>query len=67
MGILRNYFSKPEMDEEGQKIATIETTGKLIKSDIKSMVPPLIDQYPKASESTIRFRVYSTKPALFTS
>ena len=48
--ILRNYFSKPEMDEEGQKRAIIETAGKLIKSDIKSMILPSNDQYPKASE-----------------
>ena len=48
--ILRNYFSKPEMDEEGQKRAIIETAGKLIKNDIKSMILPSNDQYPKASE-----------------
>ena len=38
--ILRNYFSKHKMDKESQKIAIIETAGKLIKSDIKSMIPP---------------------------
>ena len=48
--ILRNYFSKPEMDEEGQKRDIIKTAGKLIKSDIKSMILPSTDQYPKASQ-----------------
>jgi len=47
--ILRDYFNQPENDEESQKRAIIETAAKLIKSDIKSMIPPLTDEYPNAS------------------
>ena len=35
-------------DEESQKQAIIETAARLIKSDIKSNVPSLTNQYPSA-------------------
>lgn len=47
--ILRDYFSTQENDEEAQKRAIIETAAKLIKSDIKSMIPSSTDEYPKTS------------------
>ena len=47
--ILRDYFSIQENDEEAQKRAIIETAAKLIKSDIKSMIPSSTDEYPKTS------------------
>ena len=47
--ILRDYFSIQEKDEEAQKRAIIETAAKLIKSDIKSMIPSSTDEYPKTS------------------
>ena len=47
--ILRDYFSIQEKDEEAQKRAIIETAAKLIKIDIKSMIPSSTDEYPKTS------------------
>ncbi|XP_073423248.1 uncharacterized protein [Dendrobates tinctorius] len=47
--ILRDYFRSQETDEEAQKRAIIETAAKLIKSDIKSMIPSSTDEYPKTS------------------
>lgn len=44
--ILRSYFSKEDKDEESQKQAIIQTAARLIKSDIKSNVPSVMDQYP---------------------
>ncbi|KAG7178151.1 hypothetical protein Hamer_G003931 [Homarus americanus] len=46
--ILRFYFNFQAKDEESQKQAIIETAARLIKSDIKSNVPSLTDQYPSA-------------------
>ncbi|KAG7156758.1 hypothetical protein Hamer_G006773 [Homarus americanus] len=46
--ILRSYFNIQAKDEESQKQAFIETAARLIKSDIKSNVPSLTDQYPSA-------------------
>ncbi|KAG7176443.1 hypothetical protein Hamer_G021273 [Homarus americanus] len=46
--ILRSYFNIQAKDEESQKQAIIETAAQLIKSDIKSNVPSLTDQYPSA-------------------
>lgn len=47
--ILRDYFSIQGNDEEAQKRAIIETAAKLIKSDIKSVIPPSTDEYPNTS------------------
>ena len=46
--ILRSYFNSTnqEGDEESQKRAILETAAKLIKSDIKTNVPPINNQYP---------------------
>ena len=46
--ILRSYFNTQTKDEESQKQAIIETAVRLIKSDIKSNVPCLTNQYPSA-------------------
>ncbi len=43
--ILRSYFSEREKDEESQKQAIIQTAARLIKSDIKTNVPSVTDQY----------------------
>lgn len=44
--ILQTYFSDQEKDEESQKQAIIQTGARLIKSDIKTNVPSVTDQYP---------------------
>ena len=48
--ILRSYFKKTnqEGDEESQKKAIIETAARLMKSDIKTNVPSITDQYPNS-------------------
>lgn len=46
--ILRLYFKHQEGDEESQKRAIIETAARLIKSDIKTNVPSVTDQYPSS-------------------
>jgi hypothetical protein len=45
---LRSYFksAQNEGDEESQKKALLETAARLIKSDIKSSVSAVNDQYP---------------------
>ena len=50
--ILRRYFHLPkDDDEEAQNRAIIETAAaRLIKSDIKCMVTPVSDEYPKTCE-----------------
>ena len=47
--ILRDYFKIPNKDdEEAQKTAIIETAKKLIKSDIKTHIMPIMSEYLKA-------------------
>ncbi|KAG7156410.1 hypothetical protein Hamer_G006161 [Homarus americanus] len=46
--ILRFHFNIQAKDKESQRQAIIETAARLIKSDIKSNVPSLTDQYPSA-------------------
>ena len=46
--ILRSYFNAQAKDEESQKQVIIETAARLIKSDIKSNVPSLTNEYPSA-------------------
>jgi len=49
--ILRDYFKMPNRDdEEAQKRAIIETAAKLIKSDIKTHLMPIMSEYPKATD-----------------
>ena len=49
--ILRDYFKMPNKDdEEAQKRAIIETAAKLIKSDIKTHLMPIMSEYPKATD-----------------
>jgi 5'-3' exonuclease len=50
--ILRSYYkdAQREGDEEAQRRAIIETAARLIKSDIKSNVPPVTDSYPQADQ-----------------
>ena len=49
--ILRDYFKMPNKnDEEAQKRAIIETAAKLIKSDIKTHLMPIMIEYPKATD-----------------
>ena len=52
--ILLNYFKMPNNDNKDiQKKAMIETAARLIKSDIKTMVMPILNEYPKASDIQI--------------
>jgi hypothetical protein len=62
--ILRDYFSKLEMDEGARKSSIIETAAKLIKSDIKSMIPLSTDQYPKASDVELNSALEYVPPTL---
>ena len=49
--ILRGYIHLPKKeDEEVQKRDIIETAARLLKSDIKCMVTPVSDEYPKTCE-----------------
>ena len=50
--ILRSYFNstKEKGDEESQKRAVLEAAARLIKSDIKTNVPTVKDQYPTTEE-----------------
>ena len=52
--ILRSYYQqkRQEGDEFSQKMTLIETAAKLIKSDIKSQIPSLTNEYP--SSQTIK-------------
>jgi len=51
--VLRSYFNTQAKDEESQKHAFIETAAEFIKSDIKSNVPSLTNQYPMQSRSSL--------------
>ena len=48
--ILRSYFNSTmhEADEDSQKRAILETAARLIKTDIKTNVPSVCNQYPTA-------------------
>ena len=50
--ILRSFYKQKcqEEDEESQKRAIIETAARLIKSDIKSQVSSVTNQYPSSSD-----------------
>ena len=49
--ILRDYFKMPNKDDEkAQKRAIIETAAKLIKSDTKTHLMPIMSEYPKATD-----------------
>jgi len=63
--ILRDYFNMPNAeDEEGQKRAIIETAAKFIKSDIKTMIAPLKDEYPKATDIELESALAYIPPSL---
>ena len=53
--LLRNYINTPngDDDEETKKRAIIEAAAKLIKSDIKTMIPPSVEEYPKSAAVTL--------------
>ena len=52
--ILRKYFNTPNVDdEETEKRAIIEAAAKLIKSDIKTMITPSVEEYPKSNDVTL--------------
>ena len=52
--ILRNYFNTPNGDdEETKKRAIIEAAAKLIKSDIKTIITPSVEEYPKSNDVTL--------------
>jgi len=50
--ILRSYYKQKcqEGDEESQKCAIIETAARLIRSDIKSQVSTVTNQYPSSED-----------------
>ena len=63
--ILRNYFNMPNVDdEEAQKRSIIETAAKLIKTDVKTMIEPLKDEYPKTSELKMEAALRFVPPSL---
>ena len=63
--ILRDYFNMPNKDdEEAHKRAIIETAAKLIKSDLKTVVPPLEDEYPKATDLKLESALGYIPPSL---
>ena len=52
--ILRDYFIVPNKDnEEAQKRAIIETATRFIKSDIKTFINPLTDEYPQTGDLSL--------------
>lgn len=65
--ILRDYFKMPNKDdEEAQKRAIIETAAKLIKSDIKTHLMPIMSEYPKATDLDLECTLEYVPPALDT-
>ena len=49
-----NYFNTPNGDdEEIEKRAIIEDAAKLIKSDIKTIITPSVEEYPKSNDVTL--------------
>ena len=70
--ILRSYYKQKcqEGDEESQKRAIIETAARLIKSDIKSQVSTVKNQYPSSEDlkldSALSFIPTSLRTALET-
>ena len=46
--ILRSYSNSQAKDEAAQKLAIVETAAQITKSDMKSHVPSITDQYPSA-------------------
>ena len=63
--ILRDYFKMPNKDdEESQKKAIIETAAKLIKSDIKTQLMPIMNEYPKATDLDLDFTLEYVPPSL---
>ena len=51
--MLRNYFNTPNGDDkETKKRAIIEAAAKLIKSDIKTIITPSVEEYPKSTDVT---------------
>ena len=53
--ILRNYFNTPngDDDEDTKKRAIVEAAAKLIKSDIKTMITPSVEEYPTSADVTL--------------
>ena len=63
--ILRDYFNMPNKDdEEAHKRAIIETAAKFIKSDIKTSITPLKDEYPKATDFQLESALGYMPPSL---
>ena len=63
--ILRDYFKMPNKDdEEAQKRAIIETAAKLIKSDIKTHLMPIMSEYPKATDLDLECTLEYAPPSL---
>ena len=51
--ILRSYFNTQAKDEASQKQAIIETAARFIKSDIKSSVASVTNEYPSSTSLSI--------------
>lgn len=63
--ILQDYFNIPNKDDEdAHKRAIIETAAKFIKSDIKTLVIPLKDEYPKATDINLQSALEYIPPSL---
>lgn len=65
--ILRNYFeSAKTSDQESQKGAVIETAAKFIKTDIKTTIPSVTDQYPSSKSLKLDSALGYLAPSLWT-
>ncbi len=52
--ILSNYFNTPNGDDEETKNrAIIEAAAILIMSDIKKIITPSVEEYPKSTDVTL--------------
>jgi len=54
----------PNKDEEAQKSTIIETAAKLIKSDIKTHLMPIMSEYPKATDLDLECTLEYVPPSL---
>ena len=63
--ILRDYFKMPNKDdEEAQKRAIMETAAKLIKSDVKTHIMPIMSEYFKATDLDLESTLEYVPPSL---
>ena len=65
--LLCNYFRNAKNgDQEYQKRAIINTAAKLLKSDMKSSIPAMTDEYPSSSDLRLESALDYLPPSLQT-